>query len=46
MDALREYFGIVVSDGDWLNDWLTHLPEFLRPIVAMVGYLLSLILGS
>ena len=37
--VLREYFIAVVEDGDYMNDWLTHLPSFIRPVVEWVGYL-------
>ena len=30
-DITMRYFKHVVKDGDYLNDWLTHLPESMRP---------------
>lgn len=46
MNAIAEYFRIVVEDGDWANDWLTHLPEAIRSLVELIGFLLALVLGS
>jgi TP901 family phage tail tape measure protein len=34
------YFGAVIDDGDTMNDWLTHLPEPIRPVVEAFGGLL------
>lgn len=31
------YISEVLREGDTLNDWLTHIPEFLRPIAEKVG---------
>jgi len=39
--SLVNYFAAVVTDGDTLNDWLTHLPEPMQPIVTKVGELLK-----
>jgi len=41
LSALREYFVAVVDDGDYLNDWLTHLPESLQPATQWFGNLVS-----
>lgn len=37
LDAFRKYIQLVLSDGDLLNDWLTHFPEALQPIVVALG---------
>lgn len=37
LGALGQYFAIVVEDGDYLNDFLTHLPDSIRPVVEWVG---------
>lgn len=37
LDAFRKYIQAVLEDGDMMNDWLTHLPEVLQPIVMMLG---------
>lgn len=26
-EAARDYFAAIAEDGDYLNDWLTHLPR-------------------
>jgi TP901 family phage tail tape measure protein len=39
LDSLRKYFGLVVSDGDAMNDWLMHLPSFVQGPVEVVGTL-------
>jgi len=36
---LTRYTSIVISDGDTLNDWLSHLPSFLRYPTLMWGEL-------
>ena len=35
----------VLVDGDYLNDWVTHLPEFLRDEALIWGQLLETILN-
>lgn len=44
--ALIYYFAAIVQDGDYLNDWLTHLPEIVRPLILFLGTLLATLLGS
>jgi hypothetical protein len=44
--AVRLYLAAVVADGDYQNDWLTHLPHAIRPIWRTIGYLLALLLGT
>jgi hypothetical protein len=41
MSALIQYLAAVLDDGDYLNDWLTHLPTVIRPTVQLIGYLLA-----
>ena len=41
---LARYFAIVITDGDYLNDWLTHLPTELAPHVQEVGWFVASIL--
>ncbi len=41
LSALIEYFRAVVEDGDMLNDWLTHLPESIQPIIQTIGGLIT-----
>lgn len=33
MHALKEYFMGIIEDGDYLNDWLTHLPTWFQDLV-------------
>lgn len=35
-NALVRYIEFAIDSGDWLNDWLTHLPEFIRVVVRAV----------
>lgn len=37
---LGRYFTAVAEDGDYLNDWLTHLPEILQGPVEAIGRLI------
>lgn len=32
-DPLTKYFNAIFVDGDWQNDWITHLPESMRDMV-------------
>lgn len=43
IDLLR-YFAFVIAEGDWKNDWLTHLPVDLAPHVEVVGHFIAGIL--
>lgn len=47
-DGLRNfgnYIGAVISDGDALNDWLTHLPDPVQPAVQAIGELVAAFAG-
>lgn len=35
---LARYLAIVITDGDYLNDWLSHLPVEIQGSVQDVGY--------
>lgn len=35
------YFGTIIKDGDTLNDWLTHFPTILQPVIAVLGNYLA-----
>jgi TP901 family phage tail tape measure protein len=37
--ALGKYFRVVLEDGDYLNDWLTHIPREMRKMVQTIGEL-------
>lgn len=39
LSSLGEYFRAVVDDGDYLNDWLRHMPAFIQPAIEWLGRL-------
>lgn len=43
--SVVRYFYFVALDGDYMNDWLTHLPAIIRPLIMSIGHLISLLLG-
>ncbi len=43
LKTLGQYFIAVVEDGDFLNDWLMHLPESIKPIVKVLGQVVAFI---
>jgi phage-related minor tail protein len=40
-DELSKYFQAVVEDGDWLNDWLTHMPKQVHDYARQFGFILA-----
>ncbi|WP_130067535.1 phage tail tape measure protein [Bacillus albus] len=36
-DPLSKYFNAIFIDGDWRNDWITHIPENIRDMVRSIG---------
>jgi hypothetical protein len=34
---LIKYFAFTISEGDYLNDWLTHLPPDLADAARVIG---------
>ncbi|PHF44659.1 phage tail tape measure protein [Bacillus toyonensis] len=36
-DPLTKYFNAIFMDGDWQNDWITHIPENMRDMVREIG---------
>ncbi|MDM8361737.1 phage tail tape measure protein [Bacillus thuringiensis] len=36
-DPLTKYFNAIFIDGDWQNDWITHIPESMRDMVREIG---------
>ncbi|WJE69320.1 phage tail tape measure protein [Bacillus albus] len=36
-DLLTKYFNAIFVDGDWQNDWITHIPENMRNMVREIG---------
>lgn len=41
MHAIWHYLFIVITDGDALNDWLTHMPEPVAHLMLTIGTLIS-----
>lgn len=37
LEPLGQYFLGIVSDGDYMNDWITHLPESIQGPVQQIG---------
>jgi hypothetical protein len=35
--VLYDYFEAIQEDGDWANDWLTHMPKKLHDIAEAFG---------
>lgn len=42
---LAKYFNAILQDGDYLNDWITHLPKDMREAVKGVGQEMSQLEG-
>jgi hypothetical protein len=40
----QEYFAAVIADGDVDNDWLTHAPEKMQPLLHALGQALDALL--
>ena len=45
LDAVANFLVIVFEDGDYLNDFLTHVPECGQPLIQLVGQLLATAIG-
>ena len=45
-DASQKYFEAIREDGDWMNDWLSHLPENMKKAFIEAGFELSKSLGN
>jgi hypothetical protein len=41
MTPIDHYFAAILQDGDWLNDWLTHIPTYAQALVLLAGRLLQ-----
>lgn len=39
--ALTNYFEAIREDGDWLNDWLTHMPKNLSDVAREMGKIIA-----
>lgn len=44
--ALFNYLMAVAIDGDYQNDWLTHLPMVLRADAISLGRAIAYMLGT
>lgn len=40
-NALIQYFEAIQEDGDWLNDWLTHMPKQVANVARELGKFLA-----
>ena len=40
-DELSQYFQSVVEDGEWLSDWLTHMPKEMAEYAKQLGFVLQ-----
>jgi hypothetical protein len=43
-EQLLAYLELVITEGDWLNDFLTHLPLECQPVVQHLGEWLAILL--
>ena len=43
--SFGNYIGAVMEDGDYLNDWLTHLPESIQPAAEAFGRFVAAVGG-
>jgi phage-related minor tail protein len=39
--ALTNYFEAIREDGDWLNDWLTHMPKHMSDVARQMGKIIA-----
>lgn len=39
--AIGFYIAAVIKEGDALNDWITHIPEVMRPAIIEAGEILA-----
>jgi hypothetical protein len=40
-ESVQKYFQAIVEDGDWLNDWLTHMPTQVKDYAKQLGFVLA-----
>lgn len=40
-DAIHKYFQAIQEDGDWLNDWLSHMPKNIKNLAMQLGYVMA-----
>jgi TP901 family phage tail tape measure protein len=41
LQDFAKYIAAVIEDGDFMNDWLSHLPGFLQPVAEGVGRVIA-----
>jgi hypothetical protein len=40
-NALVQYFEAIQEDGDWLNDWLVHMPKQVADAARQMGKIMA-----
>ena len=40
-DVVSKYFEAIREDGDWLNDWLTHMPKDVANLAKQIGFVIA-----
>ncbi len=40
-DEVLKYFQAIQEDGDWLNDWLSHMPKDVANLSKQLGFILA-----
>ncbi len=43
---LKRYFAAIIDDGDYMNDWLTHMPKIVRGPLSQIGKIVADLLGT
>lgn len=43
--ALVHYIAAVLTDGDYLNDWLQHMAPAIQPAVELFGRIIARLCG-
>lgn len=43
---LLKYFAVVLTDGDWMNDWITHLPLEIHDCTQQLGHWIAITLSG
>jgi hypothetical protein len=45
LDAVEAYIVAVFQDGDFMNDWLTHIPACGQGVLQIAGQFLAMAIG-
>ena len=45
VNAIINYLAVFVTDGDYANDWLTHMPGDIANLLESTCHLISLIIN-